>query len=191
MKTTDDVYQPKDPFLWKVMECIPKGAGVLGCLVIVLCCIPMIPFVPFWFLRRCWRVHFFRKALAKQNRRISWPNFQERLSESAGTVIVEVGNKRPTRFWWTTDEILSIAPMEPPEFSELNWIAYGGEEYHPFARWCYEHYISLDSGKAFLVYPVEADFETFPHAEDFDEQMRARFPDCQVVVVTFYDVRYA
>jgi hypothetical protein len=129
--------------------------------------------------------------LSQQGRLLSWKDFQKRTAEATGSVIIEVANQHQTRFWWTADRILSRAPMEPPKFSELDINVYGGATYHAFARWCYENYLTPQSGKAMLVWPVEAGFETFPFDPKYDEQMKQRFPNQDVVVLTFYDARYA
>ncbi len=180
-------YIPKDPLLWRIMSRVP---GPIGCLVILAWLALFIPVFPFWILHRRYLRGRFVKALATSDRLLPWPDFLTRTQKGNGSVIVEVGNKAQTRFWWTADRILSIAPMAPPRFGELNIIAYGGADFHPFARWCYEHYLSPASGNALLAYPVKAEFETFPFEEDYDDQMKKRFPDQDVVVLTFYDARY-
>jgi hypothetical protein len=180
-------YVPRDPLLWRIMPKLPESAG---CLVLVLWAIAVTPFIPFFLWRQARRRAYFRKALAAKGRILSWPQFLGRTNGSCGSIIIEVGSKAQTRFWWADDRILAQAPLEPPKFSELIIVSYGGTKYHPFARWCYEHYLSLDAGRALLACPVEADFETFPFAQNFDELMRARFPNQEVVVLTFYDARY-
>jgi hypothetical protein len=120
-----------------------------------------------------------------------WDEFLQRMPGAGGTIIIEVGNKRSSRFWWTPDEIRKSSPIAPPLRSEMNWIIYGGSDYHPFARWCYENYLNPIDGRAVLVWPIEADFETFPFEPDYDIQMRDRFPNQDVIVLPFYDVRYA
>jgi len=181
-------YVPKDPLLWRIM---PKLSGLAGCLVLLLWTVVLVPFVPLILCLQYRRRVWFVNTLAEQGRVLSWNDFLNRTTQSVGSIIVEVGNKRCTRFWWSADRILAQSPMAPPKYSELNKIAYGGAEYHSFARWCYENYLTPQHGHAMLVWPVEADFETFPFDPDYDAIMQQRFPNQDVVIVTFYDTRYA
>ena len=128
--------------------------------------------------------------LSADDRLVSWSDFIEQTTRQKGTVIVEVGNKSPTRFWWVLDDLLSRAPLSAPKFEQLNYCVYGGSDQHPFNRWCYDNYTSPLTGRAVLVHPIEAVFETFPSEPNYAEHMKARFPNQQVVIVTFYDVRY-
>ena len=181
-------YAPKDPLLLRIMSVLPKQ---IGCCFLFVWAIVLIPLIPLFLWQQSYRRSFLAKSLAKQGRLLSWGDFLARTMQSTGSVIIEVGNKRKSRFWWAAERILADAPMEPPKFSELNIIAYGGATYHPFARWCYENYLVLEGGKALLAYPVEANFETFPFEFNYDEEMKNRFPNQDVVIVTFYDARYA
>ena len=181
-------YVPKDPLLWRIMPRLPKP---VGCFVILVWMIVFIPVIPLLLWRQSLRRDWLARILSEQGRLLSWAEFLARTRQSRGTVVVEVGNKLQRRFWWIGEEILLLAPKQPPKYAELNIISYGGATYHPFSRWCYENYLAPKGGKAFLVSSLEADFETFPFAPDYDEQMKERFPNQDVVILTFYDTRYA
>jgi len=181
-------YVPKDPLLWRIMPKLPEP---VGCLFLLFWMIVFVPLLPLVLWRQSRRRSWLAKSLTEQGRILSWADFCKRTADSAGSVIIEVGNKRNSRFWWATESILSLAPVEPPKYAELNIIAYGGATYPPFARWCYENYLNPQNGKALLVWPVEADFETFPFERDYDEKMKQRFPKQDVVILSFYDIRYA
>lgn len=183
-------YKPRDPVLWKIMDRAPN----LGCVALLaafpLLLLAAVPLIPIFFGVHHFRRNYFFKTISRNQRRISWEDFLSKTQQSDGSVIIEVGNKRETRFWWTTDRVLSLAPFPPPEFRELNIIAYGGANQPAFSRWCYENYLAVDTGKATLIHPVKADFETFPFDEDYDKQMQNRFSRHEVAIITFYDVRY-
>lgn len=181
-------YVPKDSLLSRIMPQLPKP---VGCLVILAWMIVLIPVLPFHLWRQSLRRNWLAKRLAEQGRFLSWTEFLTRTSDSPGTVVIEVGNKLQSRFWWTAEKILSQAPTEPPKYAELNIIFYGGATYHPFSRWCYENYLAPDTGTAFLVSSFDAGFETFPFDPEYDEQMKQRFPNQDVVILTFYDTRFA
>ena len=181
-------YVPKDPLLWRIMPQLPKP---LGCVLILVWMVVLIPVIPFFLLRQSLRRNWLEKNLTEQGRFLSWTDFLKRTNNSPVTVVIEVGNKLPSRFWWTDEKILAQVPAEPPKYAELNIIAYGGRTYHPFSRWCYENYLAPNGGTAFLVSSLEAGFETFPFDTDYDEQMKQRFPNQDVVILTFFDTRYA
>jgi hypothetical protein len=183
-----EYYVPKDRFIWRVMEAAP---GMIGCLIFPLVLVIWLPTVPFTNRRRTQRRKTFHQKMEQQGRVISWTEFLYRANGEEGTIVIEVGNKATSRFWWVRDRLRTISPIQPPKLSEQSINAYGGKDYHPFARWCYEKYLNPEDGKALMAFPVEADFETWPFERDnYEVQMQKRFPRQEIVVLTFYDTRY-
>jgi len=187
-------YDPRDPWIHRFVEAMPESLRgfffLAGCLTTLIFGLFLLPFIPLvvWLRRR--RQRWFIDHLKKHKRVISWPQFLEKARDVPGSVIVEIGNNAETRFWWVEERVMSLAPIPPVPFSQVNIIVYGGGKFTPFARWCYERYLSPVDGIAVLASPVEADFETFPFSETYAEEMRNRFPKQDVVIVSFYDARY-
>ena len=183
-------YRPKDPLAWRIMD--RWGRAPLGCLVLPPLMLVTVVLFPFFRARQRRRIAYFHRVLKQQGRIIPWREFLDRANQKPGSVIIEVGNKRQTRFWWSDDRLLALAPMKPPELSDLNIIAYGGAHQHPFIEWCYDSYLSLETGSAsYIDDGAAAEFETFPFDRaNYVHQMKQRFPKQDVIVVTFFDVRY-
>lgn len=187
-------YVPRDALSQRFFEAMPepvKGFLFLtGCLITLIIGVVLLPFLPLaiWRKRRLQR--WFIGHLKGQGRVMSWTGFLERTRKDGGSIVIEVGNKAETRFWWVEERVLSLAPVAPVPFSDVDIIVYGGGKYTPFARWCYERYLSPIDGTAVLAVPVEADFETFPFSEAFLQEMRNRFSRQEVAIVPFYDARY-
>jgi len=89
-----------------------------------------------------------------------------------------------------TPRLLQDLESLHPPYTRDDIFIFGGPKYHPFSRWCYEHYLNPEDGVAVFALPVEADFETFPFEETFETQMQERFPKHQVIVSPFFDARY-
>jgi hypothetical protein len=168
-------------------------ADAMGCLIIFAFMILLSPFfIPILIYRQRWRRSWFIGTLSEKHRLLSWQDFLTRTQNESGSIIIEFGNKAIMRFWFTNDRILALAPMKPPEFRELDFTILGGADYHPFARWCYEHYLSLETGNAILAYPERTYLEGLPFwfKEEFQAEIKKRFPNQDVVFLTFYDARY-
>ncbi len=110
--------------------------------------------------------------------------WSELLSREDGSVIVEVGNKVRARFWWTRDDVISLAPVSPPAIHELDLFAFEHKEVHPFVHWCFERYLSPETGRATMAYPVEASFE-FHDDGSYADMITALFQSPRVVIITF------
>jgi hypothetical protein len=181
-------YVPKDPLVWRVIKKVDEP---VGCLIMILWMMIVVPLSPFLIYGQRWRRSRFIKRLSANGRLLSWGEFLVQTQNESGSVVMEVGKKAKPRFWWTRDRILSIAPMAPPRLREQEYVAFGGANYHPFARWCYEHYLSPETGSAFLTYPEKDDVKgLFSLGDDCEERIQERFPNQDVVVLTFYDARY-
>ncbi len=93
----------------------------------------------------------FQQQLAQYKRCVGWNELQASVLDSSGTVIVEWRPKRPVRVWWTSDDVLALAPCDPPEFEKLDFL--GVEPPHEFVKWCHERYLNESCGKATLCIP--------------------------------------
>ncbi len=164
---------------------------LVGCLMFLFVFLIWLPIAPFWSLRQSMRRKRFYREMAANGRIISWADFLSRADHDAGTIIVEFGSKATSRFWWTPDPVPDKTPHSRRRYYlNFDWIGCGGSKYHPFTRWCYEQYLNPVDGKALLAFPVQADFEFFPLVKGYEEQMRARFPRQELIILTYYDTRH-
>ncbi len=184
-------YVPKDPLVWRIIGTLPRPLGGLAAIIWVMV---LILLFPLYLWGRSRRRSWFVKYMTRQGRILCWADFLARTKQESGSLIVEVGTKRETRFWWAADRILLKAPMQPPKFFEYDAVQCGGSKYHPFARWSYENYLSPQCGKAYLVFPVQADFKAdfvnLLFDVDAEVKMRERFPNQDLIILPFYDARY-
>lgn len=178
-------YVPRDFWLQPVLDAI----NPFGCLLFFTLLWVWLPLLPFHFLWHRWRCARFIRNMQKQGRILRWAEFLADVRERpGGTVVIEVGNKAPTRFWRTPDAVRVLSPIEPPATKDVDFFTFGGANQHPFKRWCYEQYLAPDGG---TVHPKQSDFRTSPmETEKFEAEARSRFPGSDVIVMTFYDARF-
>ncbi len=87
-----------------------------------------------------------RSRMHREARAISRERLLSRIKSGEGTVIAEspIIGWGTTRLWWTPDEILALAPMEPTRQPfHTHW-------YLSFDEWCHDRYTDLDRGRALL-----------------------------------------
>jgi hypothetical protein len=120
----------------ELIEFIKFLSGTIVIAAYLLGSIIVLPFLPFWILIYQWRKKRFLKYLTSIGRCIPWDEFIYKTKHVNGTVIIEVGNKMPTRYWWTGDKIIDLTPMPIPPFDKINIICPGGKNQPPFNRWC-------------------------------------------------------
>lgn len=106
---------------------------------------------------------FFRK-MAERKRWLNQLRNQNRAIAAAallsahdsGTLIVNrtTADFSKANCWWTPDDILTIAPCEMPDDKERRELQSSDSEVHDFDLWCFQRYLSTESGSAMLILPV-------------------------------------
>lgn len=117
----------------------------------------------------------FRHDLRMHNRVIEWKDLVPRLETGAGTLIVEQGQKRPARIWWTVEDVLGLAPHQPPTSEELDILCV--EPPNPFVAWCHDRYLDAETGKGLLSVPS---FK-LPPGLFFADFFKERYPRLQAI----------
>jgi hypothetical protein len=92
------------------------------------------------------------RRLASTHRTIPWCEVEQHLAAGRGTLIIEQAQKQSVRLWWTPDDIPALSPCPPPAFADLDFIKLDRAA-QPFVAWCFQRYLSLTSGSAFLSRP--------------------------------------
>jgi hypothetical protein len=93
----------------------------------------------------------FRRQMQERGRRQQWPLIEPRLVAGEGALIIEQAQKMPVRLWWTADNVLQLAPKQPPEPEHLDVLLQFAP--HPFVRWCHDRYTDPQAGTAILIEP--------------------------------------
>jgi len=96
-----------------------------------------------WAVRR--KEKYVCKQMKKKKRYLSWSEVENKLKKGEGTLIIECGYEN-SRFWWTSDSILS----ETPPNAESYWTSIWCNKKDPFFDWCYSTYLDFSFGSAFL-----------------------------------------
>lgn len=115
--------------------------------------------------------------LRSAGRFLSWAEVSEQLSHGEGTLLVEQVNKDGARFWWTPDDVASLAPAPPPTLDDTDYICH--DPSHPFVAWCLERYTSPSRGSAFITRPTGI---SFPPGFIESQYLTAIFPRSRVVI---------
>ena len=91
----------------------------------------------------------FAKQMRSANRTISQESLAKQIHTGAGTLIREWKRmfKGPVRWWWTSDDLYKECPHAAVDHLTL----WQDDGYRAFIEWCWSHYTSPASGKAFLV----------------------------------------
>lgn len=126
----------------------------------------------------------FRRRMENRGRFVDWAELLPALEAGPGTLIVEHANKCPIRVWWTREDVLALAPCEPPGKDELQRLALGACGRHDFIAWCHRRYIAEDSGIATLTLPDE----DLPGELwlSYAPYLEGRFPRISAVDTTYY-----
>ncbi len=95
----------------------------------------------------------FQRAMQAKQRWIAWPELEPRLFDGQGTIIIESAQKMPVRVWWTPEDLVAIAPFEPPPDGELDYF-FIEEKAHPFVLWCHRRFLDEAHGTALLTEPT-------------------------------------
>lgn len=102
-----------------------------------------------WFL---WcRERQFVQQMHERGRFMPWDELQLHLQKGEGTLIVEQAQNDWIRVWWTSQDVMQDAPVQPPSERNLDYLLLASP--HPFVSWCFERYLHSDSGCALLTNP--------------------------------------
>jgi len=98
---------------------------------------------------------------------------------TSGTLIVDRPgfNFKATQCWWTNENVLELSPVPIPTDADRIELCRQTKETtaHEFDLWCWERYISPDTGSAILVTPPH-------HGEAMADKMRERQPGLERVM---------
>ena len=143
------------------------------CLVVLSIPYGVIMNISLWIREK----RLFRR-LASCNRTIEWRVVERHLADGHGTLIIEQAQKQGCRFWWVSDDVLSLAPVPVPPFDDIDFIQ--PDRQQPFVAWCFEQYVSPSTGRALLTrYKGPALPRGFVSPQFFTN----RFPSARIVVV--------
>jgi len=120
----------------------------------------------------------FRRLTSAQ-RVLLWREVEQHLQAGSGTLIIETAQKQSHRLWWTPDDIAAVSPIRVPAFADIDFVLF--DPAAPFTRWCFERYLSLHGGTAFLTRSVGL---TFPPGFVSPDYFTARFPAARVIATT-------
>jgi HEAT repeat protein len=93
-------------------------------------------------------------------------------------------------FWWTEEDVLARSPFPQTRSNDFRFPV-GRRTENPFPEWCYYHFLSADSGKAFLISLSRAEREVLSHwsnrtsDKELPSAWRADYPSLQVVTTGF------
>jgi hypothetical protein len=158
-------------------------AAILAPFVLVAVGVPMLLFAGISFpyglvvnygIRR--RERHLLERLRSAGRFLAWPEVAEKLSRGEGTLILEQANKDGSRFWWTPDDVASLAPLAPPEVGEMTYFL--RDDSHPFVAWCRSRYTSPAHGTALVTAPHRV---SFPPGFIEPDYLKKLFPEARVV----------
>lgn len=117
------------------------------------------------------------QQLSASKRCVDWREVKERLPIEGGTIVIETdGPKVAPQLWWTSDDILALAPCAPPENLFLL------EPPHGFIEWCNRKYLDDVHGSAVLCLPPYH----LSLTSDFGSKIRSEFPKVSVVHIPRY-----
>lgn len=128
---------------------------------------------PFVAAAHTYREQKFAATMRDRGRFRDWSEIERTPAE--GTLIIEQAQKDGCRVWWTSDDVVRIAPHSIPDEEELDYLRM--EEPGPFVRWCSEQYTSANCGRASLTEPP------FPFPPGFltIDFLRSKIPTANVI----------
>ena len=104
----------------------------------------------------------FAARMRSRGRLLTEQELATRISEGQGTVILQLAHGL-ARAWWTPDDVRAVCPHVLPG----GWRDVGAKDL-PFTHWCYDRYLDVLSGTAYLVQfqgQVLVDIESLPRVE--------------------------
>jgi hypothetical protein len=129
-------------FRWWMVLVVPLAIPLFPLLVVYA--IVLFSVLGLWaFFGNLAREIRFCRRMRRIGRYVSASQLAGQMAAEEGTIIVE----SPTlgwgvsRAWWTNEDVLAHAPMQPPDRPAPN---------HAFDRWCHEQYTSPGTGRAVL-----------------------------------------
>lgn len=161
--------------------------ALVGCLVVfpfllvlIMLAVPLV-FVSL-FMMKIQEARFERRW-RRRGRFLPWPEVEQRMREVPSTLILQIGMKRPSRVWWTDEDVLARSPLTPPRWDRGLAVVRGDTS---FGTWCHFHYLSEDRGRAYLT-TLPAGRAREVDILDVSEPVawRAEFPLLRVVTTCF------
>jgi hypothetical protein len=127
----------------------PRNIGcLLGLPLLLILALLSIPYGIVYGICMASRERRLFRRLTSARRTLPWTEVAQHLRAGSGTLIIEQGLKQRSRLWWTPDDISSLAPLQVPEFDEIDFLP--SDIPKPFVSWCYERYLSPVTGTAAL-----------------------------------------
>lgn len=129
-------------FRWWMLLVVPLAIPLLPFLVVYA--IVLFSVLGLWsFVGNLAREIRFHGRMRRIGRCVPPSQLARQMAAEEGTIIVESPTLgwRVSRAWWTDEDVLALAPTEPPSRPAPN---------DPFDRWCHEEYTSPDTGRAVL-----------------------------------------
>ena len=118
------------------------------------------------------------RRLALGNRTIEWRVVERHLADGHGTLIIEQAQKQASRWWWVSDDVLSLSPVQALPFDDIDFIQ--PDRHQSFVAWCFDRYLSPATGRALLTrYKGPVLPKGFVSPEFFAD----RFPAAKFVIV--------
>lgn len=128
-----------------VVLALPCGVIVLLTVILPLCVLGLLSGI-------CLVISEFRLSLKmrRRGRYLSRSERSRRFAGGRGTVIIESPTVgwRVTRAWWTEDDVLALAPCDPPGEDQLRNGAFWG---NAFLQWAHAEYTNIEDGRAYLL----------------------------------------
>jgi hypothetical protein len=160
----------------------------LGCLLLLgfmlIMCVLYAPLMMAGGIIHDWQERRLRNRLRKRGRYLSWPNLEQRLLKSPGTLILQLANLTPMRIWWTEADVLTETPLPLPH--EMQALSPGRED-HPFFEWCHAKYLDEQSGTAMWVDLPRGEAKKlglFQNRSD-PKRLHDRYPGLNVVITGY------
>jgi hypothetical protein len=131
-----------------------------------------------------------KRRLRRRGRVVNWTDVKEKMSAGPSTLIVEMPFVGNIHFWWTEEDVIARSPFPPTHSWDFRF-PQGRRSENPFPEWCYYHYLSDDTGKAFLVRgPTYKIHKVFSDSLAISQQKsppawKTAYPQLQAVVTGF------
>jgi hypothetical protein len=130
---------------------------ILGCLPFVVLGIFAIPCGLLTVFHVWHRDKKLLRQLQIHGRVLPWGEVEKHLNAGEGTLVVEQANVIGVHFWWTPDDVIATTPVPIPNMENIGTDFHRGKSSDPFVLWCFQNYLSVDNGKAFLTLPKGLD----------------------------------
>lgn len=153
--------------------------AILGLPLLLILAVLAVPYALVFNICLAVRERRLLRRLRSARRVLPWREVEQHLRAGSGTLIIETGHKQGHRFWWTPDDIAAVSPIPVPAFADIDFVLFNPAA--PFTRWCFERYLSLQGGTAFLTRSVGL---TFPPGFISPDYFTSRFPAARVIATT-------